>query len=96
MRHERELGPAAAEQRARRLLDEVASELAAIPQPVATYRLQLHKGFGFRDAAALAPYLEELGITDLYTSPVTKAAPGSMHGYDVQDRAGNPGRKEIS
>src|SRR5262249_40354145 len=46
---------------------------------------QLHKGFGFRDAAELVPYLAELGITHLYTSPVTKAAPGSMHGYDVQD-----------
>jgi len=50
VRQERELRPAAAEERARRLLDEVAAELAAIPQPLATYRLQLHKAFGFRDA----------------------------------------------
>jgi len=85
VRHERELVPAAAEGRARRLLDEVAAELGAIPQPLATYRLQLHRGFGFRDAADLLPYLAELGLSHLYTSPVTKAAPGSMHGYDVQD-----------
>ena len=85
MRQERELGPAAAEERARRLLDEVAAELAAVPQPLATYRLQLHKGFRFRDAADLAPYLAELGLSHIYTSPVMKAAPGSMHGYDVQD-----------
>src|SRR5712671_831023 len=85
VRQERELRPAAAEERARRLLDEVAAELAAIPQPLATYRLQLHKAFGFRDAAQLAPYLAELGVSDLYSSPVMKAAPGSMHGYDVQD-----------
>jgi len=85
LRHERELGPAGAEQRARRLLDGVAAELAAIPQPVATYRLQLHKGFGFRDAASVAPYLAELGVSDVYSSPVLKAAPGSLHGYDVQD-----------
>jgi (1->4)-alpha-D-glucan 1-alpha-D-glucosylmutase len=85
VRQERELGPAAAEERARRLLDEVAAELAAVPQPLATYRLQLHKGFRFRDAADLAPYLAELGLSHIYTSPVMKAAPGSMHGYDVQD-----------
>ena len=29
--------------------------------PRATYRLQFHKDFGFRDAAALAPYLAALG-----------------------------------
>src|SRR5712671_5625278 len=85
VRQERELHPAAAEERARRLLDEVAAELAAVPQPLATYRVQLHKGFGFRDAAQITPYLAELGVSDLYSSPVMKAAPGSMHGYDVQD-----------
>src|SRR6266446_4114242 len=63
----------------------MAAELGAIPQPLATYMLQLHRGFGFRDAADLLPYLAELGLSHLYTSPVTKAAPGSMHGYDVQD-----------
>jgi (1->4)-alpha-D-glucan 1-alpha-D-glucosylmutase len=72
-------------QQARRLLDEVAAELSAVRQPVATYRLQLHKGFPFADAQAVVPYLAELGITDLYTSPVLQAAPGSMHGYDVID-----------
>jgi len=46
VRQERELAPAAAEERARRLLDEVTAELAAVPQPLATYRLQLHKGLG--------------------------------------------------
>jgi (1->4)-alpha-D-glucan 1-alpha-D-glucosylmutase len=85
LRQERELGVTPIEARARRLLDEIAAELSAVPQPVATYRLQLHRGFGFRAAAEVAPYLAELGITDLYTSPVLKAAPGSMHGYDVQD-----------
>ena len=49
----------------RRLLDEVAAELSAARQPVATYRLQLHKGFAFDDAARLAPYLAQLGVTDL-------------------------------
>ena len=53
--------------------------------PTATYRLQLHKGFTFDDAAAIAGYLSELGISHVYCSPYLQAAPGSMHGYDVVD-----------
>jgi len=52
-----------------------------------TYRLQLHAGFGFADAAAAVPYLADLGVTHLYLSPVLQAAPGSMHGYDVLDHS---------
>jgi (1->4)-alpha-D-glucan 1-alpha-D-glucosylmutase len=50
-----------------------------------TYRLQLHADFGFAGAAAIVPYLERLGISHLYLSPVLQATPGSMHGYDVVD-----------
>ena len=50
-----------------------------------TYRVQLHAGFDFDDAAALVPYLARLGITHLYCSPYLQAAPGSTHGYDVVD-----------
>ncbi len=53
--------------------------------PRATYRVQLGKSFGFDDAAALAPYLAELGISHLYASPYLKARPGSTHGYDITD-----------
>jgi len=53
--------------------------------PRATYRLQLHAKFGFVQAAALLPYLEALGISDLYVSPLLRARPGSQHGYDVVD-----------
>lgn len=53
--------------------------------PVATYRLQLHAGFGFADAARIVPYLEQLGVSHLYISPIFKARPGSTHGYDVVD-----------
>jgi (1->4)-alpha-D-glucan 1-alpha-D-glucosylmutase len=31
------------------------------------------------------PYLDALGVTDVYLSPVLESAPGSMHGYDVVD-----------
>ncbi len=53
--------------------------------PWASYRLQFNHRFTFRDAAALAPYLRRLGITDCYASPYFKARPGSLHGYDVFD-----------
>ena len=53
--------------------------------PLATYRLQMHRGFTFADATRTVPYLQGLGITDCYLSPISKAAPGSDHGYDVID-----------
>ncbi len=51
--------------------------------PDATYRLQFNAQFGFREAAEIIPYLKELGISDLYASPIFEAVPGSAHGYDV-------------
>src|ERR1700746_2506243 len=60
-------------------------ETGATPIPRATYRLQFRKGFGFRDAAALAPYLARLGISHVYASSYLKARPGSSHGYDIVD-----------
>ncbi|MAT04000.1 MAG: malto-oligosyltrehalose synthase [Acidimicrobiaceae bacterium] len=51
----------------------------------ATYRVQLHPGFGFDDAATIVDYLADLGVSHLYCSPYLQAAPGSTHGYDVAD-----------
>jgi (1->4)-alpha-D-glucan 1-alpha-D-glucosylmutase len=42
-------------------------------------------GFTFADAEDLLPYLDDLGISHLYLSPILTAAPGSAHGYDVTD-----------
>ncbi|MBX3412284.1 MAG: malto-oligosyltrehalose synthase [Pirellulales bacterium] len=53
--------------------------------PHATYRVQLHADFTFRDVQALVPYLAALGVSDLYASPYLKARQGSRHGYDVCD-----------
>src|SRR5438094_9506752 len=61
----------------RRLGDNDLSEIRA------TYRLQFHKDFTFREAAALVPYLARLGISHLYASPLMEARPGSTHGYDI-------------
>jgi len=47
--------------------------------------VQLHAGFGFDDAAAIVPYLADLGISHLYCSPYLQARTGSTHGYDVVD-----------
>src|ERR1700678_2781567 len=53
--------------------------------PSSTYRLQLHGGFTFDEAAKVADYLKLLGISHVYCSPYLQAAPGSLHGYDVVD-----------
>ena len=55
--------------------------------PLAFYRLQLHKDFTFQQAAAILPYLRDLGISHCYLSPFLKARPGSGHGYDIIDHS---------
>ena len=50
-----------------------AGALAA-PPPRATYRLQFHKDFTFDDAAAIVPYLAQLGVSHVYASPIARAA----------------------
>ncbi|HET7007801.1 MAG TPA: malto-oligosyltrehalose synthase, partial [Candidatus Binatia bacterium] len=64
---------------------EAADSAAAIRVPNSTYRLQFTAAFGFRDAAAILPYLRELGIDTVYASPIFHARSGSVHGYDVVD-----------
>jgi (1->4)-alpha-D-glucan 1-alpha-D-glucosylmutase len=53
--------------------------------PAATYRIQFTPDFGFADAQQIVSYLAELGISDIYASPIFKATEGSTHGYDVVD-----------
>ena len=54
----------------------------------ATYRLQLQAGvLDLHDARDLLPYLDELGVSHLYLSPLWQAREGSTHGYDVVDPA---------
>ncbi len=70
------------------LTQAIARVRAAGPRiPTATYRLQMGRQFTFRDALAIVPYLDELGITDCYLSPILKARPDSTHGYDVCDHS---------
>jgi (1->4)-alpha-D-glucan 1-alpha-D-glucosylmutase len=59
--------------------------MAVRPAATATYRLQLHAGMGLAAARALVPYLDALGVSHLYTSPLLQARRESRHGYDVVD-----------
>lgn len=51
--------------------------------PRATYRLQFNRSFTFQQAGAILDYLDELGISGVYASPLFQAGPQSTHGYDV-------------
>ena len=53
--------------------------------PASTYRVQLSSSFTLEDLANQVPYLADLGITDIYLSPIYAAKPGSTHGYDIID-----------
>ncbi|WKG06305.1 malto-oligosyltrehalose synthase [Mycolicibacterium sp. HK-90] len=58
-----------------------------MPRPVlSTYRLQMRGDCcTFDDAVNLLDYLDTLGVSHLYLSPILTAADGSTHGYDVTD-----------
>jgi (1->4)-alpha-D-glucan 1-alpha-D-glucosylmutase len=53
--------------------------------PRSTYRLQLSADLTLQKALELLPYLQKLGISDLYLSPLFRARSESSHGYDVVD-----------
>jgi (1->4)-alpha-D-glucan 1-alpha-D-glucosylmutase len=53
--------------------------------PSSTYRIQFNKNFTFKNVEQIIDYLEALGISTIYASPVFKAMNGSDHGYDVVD-----------
>jgi (1->4)-alpha-D-glucan 1-alpha-D-glucosylmutase len=53
--------------------------------PLAAYRLQFTPSFTFADAQALVPYLNKLGVSHIYASPIFTPRKGSTHGYDVAD-----------
>ncbi|GEO04808.1 hypothetical protein AAE02nite_24720 [Adhaeribacter aerolatus] len=50
--------------------------------PNTTYRFQFHKEFTFEDFEQVIPYLQKLGVSTVYASPIFEATPGSTHGYD--------------
>lgn len=54
-------------------------------RPASTYRIQLSPEFGFEATRRIVPYVQALGVTDLYLSPIAEARTGSTHGYDIVD-----------
>lgn len=53
---------------------------------LSTYRLQMRGDeFRFGDAENLLDYLDDLGVSHLYLSPILTPVAGSTHGYDVTD-----------
>ncbi len=50
-----------------------------------TCRLQVNAEQALADVHRLVDYLERLGVSHLYLSPVLRARSGSTHGYDVAD-----------
>lgn len=54
--------------------------------PSATYRLQFDPAqIDFDRASDLVTYLDRLGISHVYSSPLLRSRPASTHGYDVVD-----------
>src|SRR5262249_21206951 len=53
--------------------------------PTCTYRLQFNRWFTFAQAREIVPYLQALGVGDVYASPYFQASADSLHGYDITD-----------
>lgn len=69
----------------KKIRDFLLTKLQITRCPSSVYRLQMNAHFTFRDAHSLIPYLCDLGIEAVYLSPIVKAVPGSLSGYDVTD-----------
>jgi (1->4)-alpha-D-glucan 1-alpha-D-glucosylmutase len=75
----------------------------ATTAPGSTYRLQLRGEFPLQAAAELADYLQALGSSAIYLSPILQATSGSDHGYDITshrqvdpERGGEQGRLTLA
>src|SRR5205807_7629777 len=53
--------------------------------PTCTYRLQFNRWFTFTQAREIVPYLVDLGVSDVYSSPYFQVSRESLHGYDITD-----------
>ncbi len=65
-------------------LDRLSAQKAQL-YPTSTYRLQFNSNCRFVDARQLLEYLQQLGVSTCYASPLLQARAGSAHGYDITD-----------
>jgi len=70
------------------LRDLIRQALQSTYLPSSVYRLQMNGKFTYQQAQKVLPYLHDLGVDAVYSSPCFEATPGSPHGYDVT----NPSR----
>jgi len=49
--------------------------------------VQFNRWFTFSQAREIVPYLQALGVSDVYASPYFQASPDSLHGYDITDHS---------
>jgi len=64
------------------ILNEISQ---TVDVPRATYRIQFGEHMTFRQAITLVDYLNKLGVSHVYASPLFKARAESTHGYDAVD-----------
>lgn len=50
--------------------------------PASTYRIQMNYKFTFNQTKNIVSYLRDLGVSDIYASPILRSVKGSSHGYD--------------
>jgi len=53
--------------------------------PASTYRIQFNAEYTFKHLSGILDFLDELGITTIYASPLQLPTKGSTHGYDGID-----------
>ena len=53
------------------------------PPLTSTYRIQFNRSFPLSEIRGLISYLEKLGISHIYSSPILESVKGSNHGYNV-------------
>ena len=68
-----------------RIRDFIRERTHSARGPSSVYRLQFNRDFTFTKAAEIVPFLRNLGIDAVYSSPYFQTPPGSPHGYNITD-----------
>src|SRR5581483_3616138 len=63
----------------------IRRRLQPVSIPSSVYRLQFSPDLTFTKAAEIVPFLKNLGIAAVYSSPYFETSPDSPHGYNITD-----------